>query len=619
MPPAPRNGSRADPPAAPLPIDEAGRLVAVARVRSGIDEGEQDPQLEEVVRVARAMLDVPMAQVTCLDAGRELLLAGVGGEPAAQARRDAFSAHAILGPDPLVVPDAAADARFRANPLVVGPSGVRAWVGAPIVSADGHSLGTVCGLDVRPRDWTPAQVQGLQALAELVATHLEGQSVARRLVSYALDDLEVGEGSDAEIAEVLAHAARVVVDHEAWPLAWGHASVDGEFQVVGPVGIDPTDLDTGLALYELRHRFQERRDGATPFRLGLDEVPSSIAAIGARTGVAELLVVPVEVAPKVTCWLVFGSTSRRGAEAMLLRQLGTLAARIASEVRFARETATRNERPRVLDVHAVDRLRAIDDLRHRVQVGLSHHLRTPLTLVTGVAELLRTRPEVAKERPDLVEALVRHAATLTDLVDDLLAVTAAEQGPRAVDPLEDHTIDVTELVATTARRAVAGASSPASLTLRLTPVRARVDPTRLERAVRAMVENALQHTPDGTAVEIGLRSAGRDRFEVLIADDGPGIPPELRERIFLPFEQGQDTDPATPGVGVGLGLVAACAAVHGGRCWVDERPGGGARFHLELPQRLLVGLAPPGAEPRDELREAPRLREIAERLGPEVS
>jgi len=85
-------------------------------------------------------------------------------------------------------------------------------------------------------------------------------------------------------------------------------------------------------------------------------------------------------------------------------------------------------------------------------------------------------------------------------------------------------------------------------------------------------------------------AATRDAQSVVLTveDEGPGIPSELRQAVFEPFRQGPDAPTHSPGVGVGLALVARFAELHGGRAWVEDRDGGGASFRVFLPQDVRV-------------------------------
>jgi two-component system OmpR family sensor kinase len=103
----------------------------------------------------------------------------------------------------------------------------------------------------------------------------------------------------------------------------------------------------------------------------------------------------------------------------------------------------------------------------------------------------------------------------------------------------------------------------------------------LHRVVGNLVENALVHTPSGTPVTVSVRREGDDAV-LEVSDRGPGIPPELRERIFNRFTRGA-ANPTTRGSGLGLSIVRAVAQAHGGRVELGGAGGGGARFTVTLP------------------------------------
>jgi signal transduction histidine kinase len=112
-----------------------------------------------------------------------------------------------------------------------------------------------------------------------------------------------------------------------------------------------------------------------------------------------------------------------------------------------------------------------------------------------------------------------------------------------------------------------------------------IDAAKVERIVENLVANAGRHTPGGTQLWVRVEPA-EGGVAIVVEDDGPGVPVELRQAVFEPFRQGPG-GPSThsPGVGVGLSLVARFAELHGGRAWVEERPGGGASFHVFLAER----------------------------------
>jgi signal transduction histidine kinase len=93
--------------------------------------------------------------------------------------------------------------------------------------------------------------------------------------------------------------------------------------------------------------------------------------------------------------------------------------------------------------------------------------------------------------------------------------------------------------------------------------------------------NAVRHTPPDARIWVSVRA--RDHgVDIAVEDDGPGVPEDQREVIFQPFRQASVTE-GTRGFGIGLALVARFAELHRGHAWVEERPGGGASFHVWLP------------------------------------
>jgi signal transduction histidine kinase len=112
----------------------------------------------------------------------------------------------------------------------------------------------------------------------------------------------------------------------------------------------------------------------------------------------------------------------------------------------------------------------------------------------------------------------------------------------------------------------------------------QVDAAKVERIVENLLANTARHAPAEAAVWVSVvPTADPAGVTIEVADEGSGVPEELRETIFEPFRQGPDAPPHSPGVGVGLTLVRRFAELHGGRAWVQERPGGGASFRVWLP------------------------------------
>ena len=222
--------------------------------------------------------------------------------------------------------------------------------------------------------------------------------------------------------------------------------------------------------------------------------------------------------------------------------------------------------------------RRVEKLREDILSAVSHELRTPLTSVLGFALTLeRHLGSLTQETIDeTVSALARAARRLDRLLADLLDV---ERLRRGVVALQRERVDVDELV-----RRVVEECAPDGRALRVDcePVIAEVDRAKLERIVENLAVNAGKHTPNAGSIEVRLTRRGGDML-LVVEDDGPGIPDEFKEVVFETFNRGPSMLATTPGAGIGLSLVAQFAAVHGGRSWVEDRPGGGASFHVLFP------------------------------------
>jgi PAS domain S-box-containing protein len=222
--------------------------------------------------------------------------------------------------------------------------------------------------------------------------------------------------------------------------------------------------------------------------------------------------------------------------------------------------------------------RRAEMLREDILSAVSHELRTPLTAVLGFAITLEERrldmPE--DEIGRIVGELAAAARRLDRLLADLLDV---ERFRRGLVEVRRHATEMRELV----ERAVAVCPLDGRR-LRVVggPVVAEIDTAKVERIVENLILNAVKHTAPESSIEVRLESEGRDLL-LAVEDDGPGVEDQYKEAVFETFNRGPSMLSATPGAGIGLALVARFAAVHGGRSWVEDRPGGGASFRVLLP------------------------------------
>jgi two-component system, OmpR family, sensor kinase len=215
---------------------------------------------------------------------------------------------------------------------------------------------------------------------------------------------------------------------------------------------------------------------------------------------------------------------------------------------------------------------------------VSHELRTPITVVLGMAQTLVGRPDMAAtaDGQEILQRVVRQGKRLRDMVEQLLQASAfvANRSPvlRAEEVMASSV--VAEVVDDWR---LAEPDRRVELTLPDQPRSLHGDAEALRMVAGNLVDNAGKHAPPGTPIRVQVsQPAGLTRIEV--ADQGEGVAAIDRERIFAPFTQlDASTTRRVGGVGLGLFLVDRLVRGMGGQVWVEDDPGGGARFVVELP------------------------------------
>jgi two-component system sensor histidine kinase KdpD len=256
-------------------------------------------------------------------------------------------------------------------------------------------------------------------------------------------------------------------------------------------------------------------------------------------------------------------------------------------VAFAGHVAAALERARLAEAAAeVEPVRAADRLRTALLAAVSHDLRTPLAAGWAAVSSLRSRDVdfTAGERDELLATAEQSLTRLARLVDNLLDMSRLQAGALTLDLRPTALAEI-------APAALDGLAGPANSVNPAAPgvvVRGLdaapevlADPALLERVLANLAANAVRHSPAGAPVLVSASTLG-DRVELRIADHGPGLAPEDRDRVFEPFQRLGDTDNTT-GLGLGLALSRGLTEAMHGTLTPEDTPGGGLTMVVSLP------------------------------------
>ena len=213
-------------------------------------------------------------------------------------------------------------------------------------------------------------------------------------------------------------------------------------------------------------------------------------------------------------------------------------------------------------------LREMNEVKDTLLHAVSHDLKGPLAGIIGAMSTLRRGNELqltGDEVESLYQMIEQSGRKMNRLIDDMLDLERLDRGQ--VQPEREPT-DVGEMVRRVAREAPGMDTHPVRIDGE--QLLANIDPAKVERIVENLLVNAARHTPGGTPVHVSVGSSD-DGIMLVIEDEGPGVPEELKSTLFDPFRQGPTA--AGRGVGIGLSLVRSFAELHGGSAEIEDRDG----------------------------------------------
>ncbi len=549
-----------------IELDEERRL-AVLHEYCLLD-APADDELTTVVRVAALVAGVPTATLNLIDESRQCQLTTYGFEGGNSARSDSMCAIQFRAGRFVHVSDAREHPLYRGNPWVTGRlASVRFYASAPLITPEGYALGTLCVFDDCVKELTDDQAGRLIDLADVLVALFERRRQARlneRLAEAAernryftstvLETIDVGiVVSDAEgHVTVLNRAAR----------EWHGREADKS--------LDPESLPEHYGLF----------DAEGQRRLRPDEVPLLRALHeGVVQNVEMTLRSPGRPVLQLSC------TGRRLVDDSG-RVLGAVVALndVTADREYRREiegaSAEIAARGEALSAALVELRRSNEELE-QFAGAVSHDLVRPMAAAHGFLDLLCGEySSMLDERAGKwLTGAIRSVERMQKLVDALLKYARAGQTPYQAEPVPLNIVLLDVLA--DLRTATESSRAQISATDDLPTVQG--DPVLLRQLLQNLIDNAMKYRHPERQCRITVSAQDcPDRWIVRVADNGIGIPPEQRERVFEMFAQ---VDPKQQkGYGIGLSTCLRILDRHQGEISLEETEGGGTTVCLQLPK-----------------------------------
>lgn len=316
--------------------------------------------------------------------------------------------------------------------------------------------------------------------------------------------------------------------------------------------------------------YLEERPDSESTRLLIDE------------GVRSSLTCPLFVEGQPVGFLFFSSDEVGTYSDVHTATFERIAGQIAAVIEKGRLTSELAERADDIE-RQNDELRRLNDVKNTFIGMASHDLRSPLATIQMTADLLDAADHLAPdERKMFIKDIKEQAGYMLSLVNELLDVAQIESGKLE---LEIDRVDLDSLIdsAILRYRLLASAKQIEVGYSRAGAITVDVDPTRIRQVIDNLLSNAVKYSPFASKVTVGT-AVTADAVTVTVDDEGPGVAPEDRVRLFDYFEK-STAQPTGGEMSTGLGLAIARRIIdaHGGSIGVDDSPGGGARFWFELP------------------------------------
>ncbi|MBI2191142.1 MAG: PAS domain S-box protein [Planctomycetes bacterium] len=563
----------------PVPPDERERLAALRNLR--ILDTPPEERFDRIIRLAVQFFRLPIAFISLVDEDRQWFKSCSGLSFNQTSREASFCSHAILGSEPLIIPDLTKDCRFRDSPIVTGGPRIRFYAGHPLSGPEGYRVGTLCLMDGQPRMFSPSDVSALHDFAswaehEINAVRLgqafriqkESEERYRALVSNIPDVVWTSDGSgntvfiSPNIEKIYGYTPEEI--YRGGAAIWLDRIHPGDVNLVIERYVR---LFRDGQMFDVEYRVQ-RRDGAWIW------LHDRALTTYEREGVA------------YADGLMTDITDRKTAE---------------EELRTAKQTAEVASRAKSVFL-----------------ANMSHELRTPLNAIIGFSEILadRTFGDLNPKQQKYMGNILTSARHLVGLINEVLDLAKVEAGRMRLDLTPIDVRQAIQEVESTVRALADQKRIRLDLALEESLPPLTADASKVRQILYNLLSNAIKFTPEGGRVALSARlvpapdatpggrpAAGvtvsgpagaqgplsqeppRPAIEISVSDTGVGIRREDRDRIFHEFEQADSSySRKQQGCGLGLALTRRLVELHGGQIGVQsEGEGRGSTFTVRFP------------------------------------
>lgn len=538
--------SRSTMPPVPMPENEARRLQALRSLH--LLDSPQRASFDSLTALAGNLCQTPIALITLIDSERQWFLSRQGMDIEQTSRSEAFCAHCICQPDPVMeVCNPTTDPRFSDNRFVTAPGGIRFYAGAPIRNREGLALGTLCVVDRRERQLDDRQREGLRQLADL-ATHL---------IELEHDHLELQRRRTEDTArqhEMIVAASAAGLDLKSLvDTDYVYRYVNSTY--LGYWGRQPGDI-VGKKVSELmgKETFEQI------VRPRIDR-----AMAGEPVSYETVIDFPLKGTRHLEVFYLPARNDQGQIVGVVVRGHDVTALKQREEQLHATVT--------LLEQKALEQQRFIHII--------SHDLKEPVNTINNFSGLLahdfaERLPPDAQRYLEFVYAGGRRMKVLLDDLTDLLVLDKHMLSPEETD---------LNALAQQAMQDLHAAIERSGGRVELVPPLPTTtgDPTLLRIVLQNLMANGLKFVAPGVTPHVRLSSQSDNRWVRLsVQDNGIGIPADKFDAIFDLFQR-LHTRKEYEGTGLGLSICRRIMDLHGGSIEVRSQPGTGSCFTIRLP------------------------------------